>query len=106
MRYRVMLQQSLSDRAPRAMQARYRLRDGRVQAWPVTVHPEGGSAVLEVESGEDMLLPGAVARSLVGHYATAPLQEERQISSVSALFGVEDVDPVTKERKEVPMSSG
>lgn len=83
----MVLLQNLPDRAPLAIQARYRLGDGSVRNWPVSVHPERAAAVLEVQSGADMLLAGAVARSLVGHYATAPLQEERQISRVHALRG-------------------
>lgn len=86
-KFRVVLLQNLPDRAPLALQARYRLRDGSVRNWPVSVHPQRAAAVLEVESGADMLLAGAVTRSLVGHYATAPLQEERQISTVHAIRG-------------------
>lgn len=82
MNFRVTLLQNLPDRAPLAVQARYRLRDGSAQTWPVAVHPEQGAAVLSVESGRDMLLPDALTRSLVAHYPTAPLQEERQISNV------------------------
>lgn len=81
----MVLLQNLPDRAPVALQARYRLRDGSVRNWPVSAHPSRAAAVLEVESGADMLLAGAVTRSLVGHYATAPLQEERQISAVHAI---------------------
>jgi hypothetical protein len=82
MNFRVTLLQNLPDRAPLAVQARYRLRDGTQQTWPVGVQPERCAAVLDVESGRDMLLPDALTRSLVVHYPTAPLQEERQISSV------------------------
>ena len=80
--FRVTLLQNLPDRAPLAVQARYRFGDGSVQTWPVAVHPEQGAAVLSVDSGRDMLVPGALTRSLVAHYLTAPGQEERQISTV------------------------
>jgi hypothetical protein len=82
MNFRVTLLQNLPDRAPLAVQARYRLRDGTLKTWPVAVQPERGAAVLDVESRTDMLLPDALTRSLVAHYPTAPHQEERQISSV------------------------
>ncbi|HVH13242.1 MAG TPA: hypothetical protein VM759_09330 [Longimicrobium sp.] len=82
MRFRVTLLQNLPDRPPRAVQARYRLPDGSVQTWPVAVHPDRAAADLAVESGRDMLVSGALARSLVAHYETPPIQEERQISRV------------------------
>jgi hypothetical protein len=82
MNFRVTLLQNLPDRAPLAVQARYRLRDGSVQTWPVAVHPEQGAAVLSVDSGRDMLVPDALTRSLVAHYLAAPGREERQISTV------------------------
>jgi len=82
MNFHVTLLQNLPNRAPLAVQARYRLRDGTLKTWPVGVEPERASAVLEIESRTDMLLPDALTRSLVVHYPTAPYQEERQISSV------------------------
>jgi hypothetical protein len=83
MNFRVTLLQNLPDRAPLAVQARYRFRDGTLKTWPVGVQPERAAAVLDVESHRDMLLPDTLTRSLVAHYPTAPLQEERQISSVA-----------------------
>jgi hypothetical protein len=82
MNFRVTLLQNLPDRAPLAVQARYRLRDGSTQTWPVAVQPERAAAVLDIESHRDMLLPDTLTRSLVAHYFTAPHQEERQISTV------------------------
>jgi hypothetical protein len=82
MNFRVTLLQNLPDRAPLAVQARYRLRDGTLKTWPVAVEPERAAAELSVESRTDMLLPDVLTRSLVAHYPTAPHQEERQISSV------------------------
>jgi hypothetical protein len=35
MKFRVTLLQNLPDRAPLAVQARYRLRDGTLKTWPV-----------------------------------------------------------------------
>lgn len=82
MEFRVTLHQSLSDRDPLAVQAQYRLRDGSVHAWPVTVVPERGSAVLTVHSERDMLVPQARWRCLVAYYPTPPTREERLIARV------------------------
>ncbi|HEX6369169.1 MAG TPA: hypothetical protein VF006_09565 [Longimicrobium sp.] len=82
MNFHVTLLQSLPDRAPLAVQAQYRLHDGSVRTWPVSVRPRGDAATLEVESGRDMLVPDTRARSLVWHFDTLPTREERQISGV------------------------
>lgn len=82
MNFRVTLLQDLPDRAPLAVQVRYRLRDGSVLTWPVTVRPERAASVLSVDSGRDMLVPDVLSRSLVAHYPTAPARQERQISNV------------------------
>lgn len=81
MMFQVTLLQELSDRPPRAVQARYRLPDGTVQAWPIILRSDQDVAALVVESAREMVVPGALA-SLVAHYETAPRQEERQISRV------------------------
>lgn len=81
MMFQVTLLQELSGRAPRAVQARYRLPDGTVQAWPIILRSDQDVAALVVESAREMVVPGALA-SLVAHYETAPRQEERQISRV------------------------
>jgi len=82
MNFQVKLLQDFPDRPPWAVQARYRLPDGTVQSWPVTIRPGDAAAVLVVESGRDMLVPGALSRSLVAYYDTPPRQEERQISRI------------------------
>jgi len=83
MRYVVTLLQPLSPRPPRAVQAAFRLADGTVSRWPVTIHHDPGVAEVVVESGRDMLAD-ASARSLVVHYAEPPEREERQISTIRA----------------------
>jgi|GEM_PF-2238531 len=103
MNFRVTLLQNLPDRTPLAVRARYRFRDGSVQTWPVAVNPEQGAAVLSVESGRDMLVPDALTRSLVAHYPTAPLQEERQISSVRP--GEEVAPPDTAVDAHEPLAA-
>ena len=80
--FSVTLLQPLSERAPRAVQACYRLPDGTIQRWPVFVEGDRAGSVIRVKSGQDMLVPEARARSLVIHYEAPPDREERQIALV------------------------
>ncbi|HEX8432127.1 MAG TPA: hypothetical protein VF625_12615 [Longimicrobium sp.] len=83
MRFLVTLLRELPERSPWAVQAHFRLADGSVWTWPVTVHPDHGAAEIVVESERDMLAVVEV-RTLVAHYAEPPTREERQISTIRA----------------------
>lgn len=80
--FRVSLQQPISDRARRAVQACYRLTNDTIHRWPVYVEDGLAESVILVKSGHDMLVPEARARSLVIYYEAPPAHEERQITLV------------------------
>ncbi|HYW06557.1 MAG TPA: hypothetical protein VE913_06360, partial [Longimicrobium sp.] len=84
MRFLVTLLRELPARSPWAVQAHVRLADGSARTWPVTVHPDHGTANLVVESERDMLVAEISVRTLVAHYAEPPTREERQISVIRA----------------------
>lgn len=80
--FSVTLQQPISDRARRAVQACYRLPNDIIHRWPVYVEDSRAGPVILVKSGHDMLAPEAHARSLVIYYEAPPALEERQITLV------------------------
>lgn len=112
--YRITLLQNMrADQMPSALQVRYTYNNGNpTTTWPVTMLSPNGQAVVIVTSAVNLLTPQHVqTRTLIGHYATAPVTIEYQISSVQPPLAESLVQPFetsaypSQQIEENPMST-